>query len=315
MITIKQVEAVYWVEKLGSFHAAADKLYTTQSSISKRVKELEAHLGFDVFDRTRRATQITLRGRELLPDFARMLSLHQNILEKARGSQNFSGEFRLGVTEMVALTWLSRLISAIRVQFPNLVLKTSVEMTERLIGKLAAGKLDLAICPGLNRLDVAGFSFLRLNALESAWMCSPRLVPNPSALMTPEDIVRLPLLAFEGSMLHMTVLRALRDRGIAPREVIECSSMIALAELVGEGMGAAFLPREYFLSYGEPNRMWLLHTTFPIPPLEYAALYRDGFITGQIAELAREHCDFSNRRRGGAAAQAGTRAEAAVPAG
>ena len=41
MFTIKQMEALYWVSTLGSFEAAADFLNLAQSSVSKRLGELE----------------------------------------------------------------------------------------------------------------------------------------------------------------------------------------------------------------------------------------------------------------------------------
>ena len=44
MVSIKQLEAFYWVAKLNSFAAAADKLNMAQSTISKRIQELEADL-------------------------------------------------------------------------------------------------------------------------------------------------------------------------------------------------------------------------------------------------------------------------------
>ena len=38
--TIKQLEALYWAGKLGSFQAAAAHLHTSQSAIAKRIAEL-----------------------------------------------------------------------------------------------------------------------------------------------------------------------------------------------------------------------------------------------------------------------------------
>ena len=40
MMTFKQLEAIYWVARLGGFAQAATKLHATQSAISKRVQEL-----------------------------------------------------------------------------------------------------------------------------------------------------------------------------------------------------------------------------------------------------------------------------------
>ena len=50
MITLKQIEAIYWIVELGSFEAAAAKLNMSQSAISKRVQELEDAFGVSIFD-------------------------------------------------------------------------------------------------------------------------------------------------------------------------------------------------------------------------------------------------------------------------
>ena len=40
--SLPQLEAYYWVARLGSFRAAAERLWLTQPSISIRIRELEA---------------------------------------------------------------------------------------------------------------------------------------------------------------------------------------------------------------------------------------------------------------------------------
>ena len=42
--TLGQIEAVYWIERLGSFRAAAVQLNLTQPTISLRIKSLEGWL-------------------------------------------------------------------------------------------------------------------------------------------------------------------------------------------------------------------------------------------------------------------------------
>eukprot|EP01034_Spumella_vulgaris_P009574 gene9574-12141_t len=41
-MTFKQLEALYWIARLGGFAQAANQLHTSQSAVSKRVHELEA---------------------------------------------------------------------------------------------------------------------------------------------------------------------------------------------------------------------------------------------------------------------------------
>ena len=40
-MTFKQLEALYWIARLGGFAQAANQLHTSQSAVSKRVHELE----------------------------------------------------------------------------------------------------------------------------------------------------------------------------------------------------------------------------------------------------------------------------------
>ena len=44
MVTLRQLLALHWIERLGTFERAAEHLNTTQSAISKRVQELELSL-------------------------------------------------------------------------------------------------------------------------------------------------------------------------------------------------------------------------------------------------------------------------------
>lgn len=62
-MTLKQIEAFYWAAKLGSFAIAAQRLQVTQSSLSKRVAELEESVGALLFDRTMKSTAAAVLRR------------------------------------------------------------------------------------------------------------------------------------------------------------------------------------------------------------------------------------------------------------
>src|SRR5262245_27190783 len=79
VITIKQLEALYWVGKLGSFSAAANKLNIAQSTISKRIQELEDSLQATFFERDKRAGRLTMKGAEILPLAEEMLRLQKRL--------------------------------------------------------------------------------------------------------------------------------------------------------------------------------------------------------------------------------------------
>lgn len=88
---IQQLRYLIAVAEEGSFRAAANKLYVSQSSVSVAIKDLEQETGVEVFRRTSRGTTLTAEGAELL-DYARSIIEQVDLMEaryarSARGMQ------------------------------------------------------------------------------------------------------------------------------------------------------------------------------------------------------------------------------------
>ena len=64
---IDELRAFIEVAQTGSFSQAAEALFLTQPAVSKRVANLEAELGLQLFDRIGRRTALTEAGSTLLP--------------------------------------------------------------------------------------------------------------------------------------------------------------------------------------------------------------------------------------------------------
>ena len=109
-MTLKHLEALYWVWRLGTFTAAAERLHSTQPAISMRIRELEESLGQELFNRAARAARLTAKGQELVGYAERVLELMAEIKTRIGDPTIVSGVVRVGVTEYVALTWLPDLV-------------------------------------------------------------------------------------------------------------------------------------------------------------------------------------------------------------
>lgn len=72
-MTLKQLEAFYWAATCLNFSVAADRVHLSVSSLSKRIAELEASLGVQLFDRSGRAAELTPQGEQLLPRIRELL--------------------------------------------------------------------------------------------------------------------------------------------------------------------------------------------------------------------------------------------------
>lgn len=296
MITMKQVEALYWVGTLGSFSAAANKLNIAQSTISKRIQELEDGLQAVFFERDKRAGRLTMKGAEILPLAEEMLRLQKRLRDAVTNTHTYTGTFRIGITELVAITWLPKLISRIRRSYPELTLEPQVDMLANLTAMLKDRQIDLLIGPAFSGDDE--LTTVQLATVEQAWMCSPSLYRGPLKLPLAK-LADFPLLMQpSGSGLQSMVSRLLRQNGVRAKSIISCNGMVALAKLAESGFGVTCLPRSTFQDELKSGRLQILKTTPPLPRLEFGAAYRRDSIdslSSIIAAMAAEVCDFGDR--------------------
>lgn len=297
MITLKQVEAFYWASVLGTFEAAAEKLNTAQSTISKRIQELELQSRVILFDRTKRTVRLTLKGQELLARAEEMLASRNSMMLALRNAEAFTGRFCFGVTELIAVTWLPMLITRINDKYPNLDLIFEVDNALRLFERLRDCQIDLAIAPSaMPQLDLETFP---LPSMELAWMCSPSLGITKTELSF-EEISRYPLLTQPASSaMQLVVAQLLAEQQVKMKQVISCNSMVALAELAAAGRGITCLPLQYYKPELAAGVLQQVVTSPSVPDLAYSVFRRreNADISADIAAMANDICDFGRPKR------------------
>src|SRR3954470_18689782 len=127
-MTLKQLEAFYWAATVASFALAARRLHVSQSTLSKRIAELEAQLGTVLFDRSGHRSTLTDAGEQLLAPARRMLGLAEEMRELVAEGTGLRGHCRFGVGELAALTWLPDLVALARERLPDVVLEPHVDL-------------------------------------------------------------------------------------------------------------------------------------------------------------------------------------------
>lgn len=68
------IQAFVRIAELGGFNKAADDLHLTQTALTRRLQKLETYLGVRLLDRTTRSVELTVVGREFLPQAQRMVA-------------------------------------------------------------------------------------------------------------------------------------------------------------------------------------------------------------------------------------------------
>ena len=293
MLTFKQLEAVHWIVKLGGFAQAADKLNTTKSAISKRVQELESLFDEPIFDRSLRSARLTEKGEEMFLLAKRLLEHRDAAVEQFQRPEVLERRLGIGVTELIALTWLPRLIRAIRGSYPRVIIEPYVEASMMLRDKLLADEIDLMIVP-----EVVGdqrFLSKPVGIVVNAWMCKPGFVGKRRRLRAHELATHRLLTQDDRSGSGLLYNRWLRSVGVQPDETLFSNSMVALIGLTISGMGISYLPRKCLAPMVDSGALEVLTVTPALPPVAYAAVYKSdqrSKLVLAIADLAQQHCDF-----------------------
>lgn len=103
----------------GSFAAAAAELHLSPAAVSQRVRNLEGHLGVQMFERLPRSVQLTEMGRAYLPA---VRDIFDDLSAATSGLFGGPGRGRLTVRAQVsyAATWLAPRLPDFARTFPNI---------------------------------------------------------------------------------------------------------------------------------------------------------------------------------------------------
>lgn len=293
MVTLKQLEAFYWVSRLKTLAAAADRLHTTQSAISKRIAEIEDFFGEAVFDRSRRSMQLTLKGRELFECSEQVLQARDRLLERMGKQVEVVRRFRIGVTELIALTWLPRLIQDIRAAHPDVSLEPEIDLSTHLNAKLQRADIDIAIMPVA--IAGPGLTAVPLQTMDLDWMCSPSLMEAERPMRIEEIAAHPILMQIDTSGVDAVFDRWFNAQRVTIRRTYAGNSLIALSALTIAGFGVSYLPSLYFSDLVEQGLLKRIPAAEPLPTVRYYAVYRDdgpAAFSAFVAERARQLCDF-----------------------
>src|SRR6266481_5565008 len=96
---LREIETFYWTATIGNFARAAERLETSQATVSARIAALERRLGLKLFDRSKRSARLTARGREMLGWAESILRLARDAEAAMADPTALGGTVRLGVSE------------------------------------------------------------------------------------------------------------------------------------------------------------------------------------------------------------------------
>lgn len=288
-ITLKQLEAFVFVVDTGTFRAAAAALGTTQPNISARITALEAALDETLLIRDARSVRLTVNGERLLQKTREVLWAGEALIEEAGRQELIEETLRLGVTELVACTWLQSFLRLMREAYPKLRIQLEVDLSTTIDARLMEGQLDLALQTGPFKSKV--FASEALGQEHYCWVANSDLIRNVSAAPTLPELFELTILTHAKHTQACAALHNLSARqGLRPERIVHSSALSACVPMVLEGLGVALLPARLIEAEVAAGDLHKIDASWHPEPLSFFARYapaRAALYVEKAAQIAK----------------------------
>lgn len=228
------------IARHGHFGRAAEACGISQPALSVQIKELEGLLGAPLIERNARQIRLSSLGEALVERVRGILGDVEELDDLVRASRGpLTGRLRIGVIPTIAPYLLPDLIKELTARHPGLDIRPRETVTQMLIRDLGDGRLDFAIValpvsePALHEEPLFDEEFVLVRPLADA----DKPVPDSERLSE----MRL-LLLEEGHCFRDQALSYCNPSTLAPRDLMEGSSLATLVQMVGAGIGVTLIP-------------------------------------------------------------------------
>jgi DNA-binding transcriptional LysR family regulator len=286
VFNLKQLEALVWVADLGSFRKAAHHLNTTQPNISSRIAGLENTLGVVLMQRDAGSVSMTDKGREILQVARSVLRQSEKLLEVAARADLVQDRLRLGVTELVAATWLHDYLRRLKVAYPEVSVELTVDLSRTLDRSLGQNELDLTVQTAPFNSDASGQ--IDLGDYPYVWVADIATADQLPTELTVKDLIPHTLLTHARHTQAFAEISEYADTNALPKtRFVPSSSMSSCLQMTLDGMGVALLPEAMVARDVAAMRLAVLPVDWAPNPLRFAARYHADKVARFVVHAAQ----------------------------
>ena len=224
----------------GSFRDAAAELCVTHSAVSHQIKQLEQHLGVELFSRKPRAVELTRAGQAYYPvirdAFEKILEGTELLLRPQS-----SNVLTIQLYSTFAIRWLIPRLPSFSSRHPEIQVRLNTAQTD-----VDFEHDDVDMCVMIGNRESPGLHYDHLFRSELFPVASPALANGPRAIRSIEDLREHTILQVYPSRKDWYVwLDGTGLQGLDPESGLQFDSYDHALSTAVQGMGVALGMQPY----------------------------------------------------------------------
>jgi DNA-binding transcriptional LysR family regulator len=293
--TLDQLRQFVTAVDCGSFSGAARRLGRAQSAISSAIGLLEADLGFDLFDRSRRNAVLTDAGKVMLLEARELLRQAEGLDHRAQAfATDQEARLTLALDEALPYTAVGTMVHELAQEYPSLELTLLHGTAAEVAGYVEQQQADIAFHFDRGPL-AAAFEQRHVGSVVQGVF-----VAHHHPLTEHPEVNRRDLARHRQLVIHSVDVQ---EPALSP-SVWRSDSFYTIGEMVADGLGWAVLPLN--IARYDTYRRHLVELPCPslaLSPLSVRMLWSQGKTLGataswvqrRLSELLRNGHARSNR--------------------
>ncbi len=283
--SLAQLEAYYWVARLGSFQAAADRLGLTSPSISVRIKELEQDVGTRLFTRDSRGARLTEQGHVMFDHTEHIIALLGELGTHFGATNALHGVVRIGVPDSFATCCMAPFMRLLEERHPELNVTVRVDNSRSLTQKLEDSSLDVCILAQPKTSSAYFKEFLGYQSL--IWVAAPSLLPQLTDLK-PDTLARQRIITNPlPSPIYTELMNWFTYHKLVPSRVSKFDHVGTIVALTVDGAGISIVPACVVTEELATGKLSLLAVKPAVPQQKIFIVYPKKTMNRGIKALVR----------------------------
>ncbi len=240
MSSIRVLKNFLAITRHKSVAAAAKEIGLTAAAAGQQVQQLEADLGVELFDRTKRSLTLNHQGRSLIEPIQDIIARYEALGSDFKS--DLSGTIVLGALVSTLMGAFGNALNKIKRSYPGLEVKLIAGLSSNFLDQVLDGTLDAAI---VTESPYALPQHVQWTELYKEPMIL--IMPTPlskkggKTLGQESDLafIRFERNTWTGHLVDQTI----RANKLNIKEGMELNSVEAIIELVRQGLGYSIVPQ------------------------------------------------------------------------